>query len=249
MSDAAKLSNRARKKLQKGSQATPEAPRSESAESASRKDEGSANGTVELKPREGPSPFIDVVQKKIRNLTKRKVPPPKSGHCAKETRLEILQAQKNDETAPALQSDQMEALSHLPQVIAIIAELSELLPLFKKLEQADAEYFAAQARKFKEELAEAENVKEVSVKEAYERGLTDGRKDTKVLTGFLKYASVLRESPSEVDGENQAVEDVLINVYQGGDKGAAAAQLLADGSSEVVGSNEIFTCTRLVLAF
>lgn len=72
------LSKRARKKQARETQAqgTPnvDLPASESA----KKDDLSATPTLsdldsEFKMREGISPFIDVVQKKVRNLTKRRV--------------------------------------------------------------------------------------------------------------------------------------------------------------------------------
>lgn len=128
-------------------------------------------------------------------------------------------------------------------MIAIITELNELIATFKKLEQSETEYLVSQHRKYKEDLHDAERRKESAVKEAYTQGLTDGRSETKVVTSFLKYASYLRGSPSDVEGENQAAEDVLIGVYEGGDKGAIVAQKLAEGVNEAVGGNEQFTCT------
>ena len=156
-----------------------------------------------------------------------------------------METQKNDESLPSLKPDQVDALSYLPQVIAIINELNELMPLFKKLDQADTESIANQHRKYKADLQEVERAKRIAIKQSYEKGLTDGRNDTKILTSFLKYASYLRESPSEIDGENQAAEDVLIGVYQGGEKGALVAQKLAEGSSELVGTNDKLTCILL----
>lgn len=143
---------------------------------------------------------------------------------------------------PDLKPDQVEALSFLPQVIAIISELNELIPTFKKLEQSENDSLSAQHRKYKEDLLEAEREKEVAVKEAYAKGVAEARNETKILTSFLKYASHLRGEPSNVEGENQAVEQVLIGVYQGGEKGAATAQKLADGSDESVGEGLTFTC-------
>lgn len=73
-----KLSNRARKKLQKQGE-SPAGARSESgASDVPKKDDVIAtfdtpSGDSIFKPREGPNPYIDVVQKKIRNLTKRRV--------------------------------------------------------------------------------------------------------------------------------------------------------------------------------
>jgi len=143
---------------------------------------------------------------------------------------------------PPLKPDQLEALSHLPQVIAIINELNELVPVFKKLDQSETEILAAQHRKFKDDLREAERAKDVAVKESYDKGVADGRGETKILTSFLKHASFLRERPSSVEGENSAVEQVLIGVYQGGEKGAAVAQKLAEGSSDNVSDEFHFTC-------
>lgn len=74
-----KLSNRARKKLQRQGE-SPAGARSESgASDVPKKDDVIATldipaGDSVFKPREGPSPYIDVVQKKTRNLTKRRVP-------------------------------------------------------------------------------------------------------------------------------------------------------------------------------
>ena len=70
------LSNRARKKQARESQT--EVSRSESVTSdAAKRDEPTTLAQAALdpdyKPREGANPFIDVVQKKVRNLTKRKV--------------------------------------------------------------------------------------------------------------------------------------------------------------------------------
>jgi hypothetical protein len=73
------LSKRARKKQAREAQAQG-GTRSESVASEPKKDELSFSATAtpteldpEFKLREGGSPFIEVVQKKIRNLTKRRV--------------------------------------------------------------------------------------------------------------------------------------------------------------------------------
>jgi len=117
-----------------------------------------------------------------------------------------------------------------------------MITTFKKLEKSENDFLASQYRKYKDDLREAEAQKEVAVKEAYEKGLLDGRAETKIVSSFLKYASYLRGSPSEVEGENQAAEDVLIGVYQGGEKGASVAQKLAEGVDEPVAPNAAFTC-------
>jgi hypothetical protein len=143
---------------------------------------------------------------------------------------------------PQLKPDQIEALSYLPQVVAIITELNELIPLFRKLEQSENDSLAAQHRKYKDDLHEAESEKDSAVKEAYAKGVAEGRGETKLVTSFLKYASHLRGAPSHIDGENQAAEQVLIGVYQGGDKGAEVAQKLAEGSEESAGEGTTFTC-------
>jgi hypothetical protein len=122
--------------------------------------------------------------------------------------------------------------------------LSELVSLFKKLEQSENELVASQHRKHKDDLRESENAKEVAVKESYAKGVADGRGETKIVTSFLRYASHLRERPSNVEGENSAVEQVLIGVYQGGDKGPEIAKKLAEGSSEAVNEDSPFSCTR-----
>jgi hypothetical protein len=68
------LSKRARKKQTREAQA-PGGPRSESVSSDAKKDDPSIASELdtEIKLREGINPFIDVVQKKVRNLTKRRV--------------------------------------------------------------------------------------------------------------------------------------------------------------------------------
>ena len=144
---------------------------------------------------------------------------------------------------PPLKPDQIEALSHLPSVIAVITELNEFVGIFKKIEQSENELVLSQHRKYKEDLRALERVKEDAVKEAYEKGLIEGRTETKILTSFLKYASHLRGMPSHIEAENSAAEAVLIGVYQGGDKGAEVAQKLAEGADEVVGDDPNFTCT------
>ena len=143
---------------------------------------------------------------------------------------------------PPLKPDQIDALSFLPQVAAVIAELSELLNQFKKIEQSENEMLFSQYRKYKEDLHESELAKDAAAKEAYERGIADGRNETKIVTSFLRYASHLRGTPSDVPGENHAVEQVLIDVYQGGDKGPSVAQKLAEASEERVDDESTFTC-------
>jgi hypothetical protein len=145
---------------------------------------------------------------------------------------------------PPLKPDQIEALSHLPQVVAAINELNELIPVFKKLEQTEKESQASQQRKIKDDVREAERQRIVAVKESYEKGLAEGRSETKIVTSFLKYASHLRGMPSTVEGENPAAEEVLIQVYQGGDKGAETAQKLAQGVDAPVSDKGNFTCTH-----
>lgn len=122
--------------------------------------------------------------------------------------------------------------------------MNELIPTFKKLEQSENDSLSAQHRKYKEDLLEAEREKDAAVREAYAKGVAEGRNEIKILTSFLKYASHLRGDPSHVDGENQAAEQVLIGVYQGGEKGAAIAQKLAEASEESVGEGTTFTCTN-----
>jgi hypothetical protein len=150
---------------------------------------------------------------------------------------------------PALKPDQTEALSYLPQVVAVINELSELIPTFKKIEQTENEFLLSQHRKYKEDLRESERSKDIAVQEAYAKGVTDGRGETKIVTSFLRYASHLRGIPSDVPGENQAVESVLIGVYQGGDKGPSVAQKLAEGADEPVSDEGTFTCTSRLLYY
>lgn len=71
------LSKRARKKQAR--EAGQSAPRSESvASEAAKKDDPSTTMVQaaidgDFKPRDGTNPFVDVVQKKVRNLSKRKV--------------------------------------------------------------------------------------------------------------------------------------------------------------------------------
>jgi hypothetical protein len=74
------LSKRARKKQAREAQAQ-SGPHSDSViNDPAKKDDPSATPTLpeldtEFKTREGINPFIDVVQKKVRNLTKRRVSP------------------------------------------------------------------------------------------------------------------------------------------------------------------------------
>ena len=120
--------------------------------------------------------------------------------------------------------------------------MNELIPLFRKLEQSENDSLAAQHRKYKEDLHAAEQAKDSAVKEAYAKGVSEGRTETKIVTSFLKYASHLRSTPSLVEGENHAAEQVLIGVYQGGEKGAEIAQKLAEGANESFGEGTTFTC-------
>ena len=144
---------------------------------------------------------------------------------------------------PPLAPDQIEALSHLPEVVAVISELNEQISAFKKIEQSENEFLLSQYRKYKDDLRESERAKDAAVSDAFAKGVAEGRGETKIVTSFLKYASYLRGTPSIVEGENQAAEHVLIGVYQGGDKGAVVAQKLAEGAAEIVGDETSFTCT------
>src|SRR5436305_965833 len=94
---------------------------------------------------------------------------------------------------PPLKPDQIEALSYLPQVVAIINELNELVPIFKKLEQSEQEFLVSQHRKHKDDLRDAERAKDIAIKESYEKGVVDGQGETKIVLSFLRYASHLRE--------------------------------------------------------
>jgi hypothetical protein len=79
MSTEATLSKRARKKLARETPSSGARSESVSSDIAAKKDEsrvatpGAGDEDGELKLRDGTSPFIEVVQKKIRNLSKRKV--------------------------------------------------------------------------------------------------------------------------------------------------------------------------------
>ena len=161
----------------------------------------------------------------------------------KQARLETLDAQANDPSASQLKADQLEALSHLPTVTGVVAELTELLAAFKKIEQSENEILLSHHRKAQNDLRDAEIAKVAAVKEAEERGREEARAETKAVLAFLRFASHQREVHAALSVEGSAVEAVLVGVYQGGEKAFETALKLAEGAKETVSPDNTYTCT------
>jgi chemotaxis response regulator CheB len=156
----------------------------------------------------------------------------------------MLEAQAKDSSAPALKPDQVEALSHLPAVSAVVTELADLLASLKKFEQSQNDVLLSHHRKFQSDLRDAEAAKQAAVREAEERGREEARAETKSVLGFLRFASYQREVQSPSSPEGAAVESVLIGVYQGGEKAFETALKLSEGAREPVGADSTFTCNK-----
>ncbi|KAK9447178.1 uncharacterized protein V1518DRAFT_421545 [Limtongia smithiae] len=167
------------------------------------------------------NPYIEVVQKRIRNLQKRK------------QRLDKYEEQAATPDATKLNADQIAALKSKDQVIYPLKELDDLAKVFKTF---DADAKKAQSKVVQEQA--------LAVKHAVSVAREDARKETReqmrVLVNFLHVASWKRQYPATAASaaERAAFENLLSLVYTGDDAAVDAVEKLVTGSEELVPADD-----------
>ncbi|CCG80572.1 Uncharacterized protein TAPDE_000084 [Taphrina deformans PYCC 5710] len=167
------------------------------------------------------SPFIEPVQKRIRNYLKKK------------QKIDQLTERANDPAEKGkLNRDQLEQLSKKDQILAPLKELQNLAEQFSEIQ-------VEHNTTLQNEASEAKKTSSAAVKSAKNEGLEEGKKILSSLISFLGYASVLRANPTDDKDYNDANERLLSLVYLGGVASLDAAQNLYMGSSETVDDTTI----------
>ncbi|ORY73923.1 hypothetical protein BCR37DRAFT_384644 [Protomyces lactucae-debilis] len=163
-----------------------------------------------------PSPFLEPVQKRIRNYLKKK------------QKIDKLTEQSQDpHEAVKLNADQKEILARKDQVLAPLKELQALAEQFSGI---DIEHNLA----LRAEADERNADKIAAVKAAREEGYNEGKKLIESVVGFLGYASILRINPTEDQEYNEANERLLSIFYESGPASVEAAERLKEASDSCI---------------
>ncbi|KAJ8099443.1 hypothetical protein POJ06DRAFT_256974 [Lipomyces tetrasporus] len=171
----------------------------------------------ELPGEESKNTYIEIVQKRIRNLQKRK------------QRLDKYEEQAASPDAVKLNQDQLSALKSKDQVIYPLKELEELSKSFKTLDEEQKK------QKVKDIKSHAAEIR-VAVSQARKEALEEARERISVLVKFLHVASWKRQfaSTAASESESAAFENLLSLIYAGDDAAVDAVYKLADGADELV---------------
>ncbi|ANB13551.1 conserved fungal protein [Sugiyamaella lignohabitans] len=164
--------------------------------------------------------FVDHLQKRIRNLQKRKAKLDKYHEIAEEAKAKNLPL--------TLNPDQISALAQRETVEAPLKELQDALHLYKSqaLERIARE---------KEQKAQHEAEVAKAVEAAKLEGIAQGREQLSLTVKFLRAASFKRQlSDSTPAEESAAFEHLLKVVYAGDDTSLSALDDLVNGSSKQV---------------
>ncbi|KAK9470597.1 uncharacterized protein V1510DRAFT_408310 [Dipodascopsis tothii] len=175
---------------------------------------------------ESKNSYIELVQKRIRNLQKRK------------QKLDKYEQQAASPEAERLNADQLAALKAKDQVDYPLKELDELAKAFRGFEAEEKKAAAAAARAAaataKTTAADADR----RVAAARLEGFQEGIDRVRILVKFLHVASWKRQNGGSTDpvvlAENAAFETLLGLVYMGDETSVEAVEKLATGSDEAV---------------
>ncbi|KAK9237475.1 hypothetical protein V1525DRAFT_403704 [Lipomyces kononenkoae] len=217
-----------RRKAKQPKEADPEAITAEQAETP----EPEGEDTEKKSEEELKNPYIEIVQKRVRNLQKRK------------QRLDKYEEQAATPDAAKLNQDQVAALKSKDQVVYPLKELEELTKSFKiideeqqqqKLKETKSHNAQAQKQKIKDSESHAAEVLAAADK-AKKEALAEARERISVLVKFLHVASWKRQfaSTAASEAESAAFESLLSLIYAGDDAAVEAVYKLSDGADELV---------------
>jgi hypothetical protein len=167
--------------------------------------------------------FLDHVQKRIRNLQKRK------------QKLDKYQeiADAADKTVPSLNADQLAALANKDSVEAPLKELNDVLVMYRQ-------QLVIRATQDKVREAEIEALKNAAAESAKQEGLAIGQEKLSLTVKFLRAASFQRQLVAQTPAEeNTAVEKLLQIVYTGDASSLEALDKLYEGAHEMVEENTV----------
>ncbi|KAK9454298.1 hypothetical protein V1511DRAFT_501603 [Dipodascopsis uninucleata] len=161
--------------------------------------------------------FESVIQKRIRNLQKRK------------QKLDKYEEQAATPDAAKLNADQLAALKVKDQVIYPLKELEELLKVYKTAAEDQAKERAKEEAKMAKDYQEA-------ITTARDEAINAAKDTIRVLVKFLHVASWKRQIPSEEGSklENAAFESLLNLIYGGDDNSVDAVEKLGSGSEDII---------------
>ncbi|KAK9385072.1 hypothetical protein V1515DRAFT_540632, partial [Lipomyces mesembrius] len=201
-----------RRKAKQPKDADRETAAAEQAGTPEADDEAEGQSEEELK-----NSYIEIVQKRIRNLQKRK------------QRLDKYEEQAATPDAAKLNQDQLAALNSKDQVIYPLKELEDLSKSFKTL---DEDHKKQKIKDMKSHTAEVRAAADQARREA----LVEARERIGVLVKFLHVASWKRQfaSTAASEVESSAFENLLSLIYAGDDAAVEAVYKLADGADELV---------------
>ncbi|KAK7203603.1 hypothetical protein BZA70DRAFT_69568 [Myxozyma melibiosi] len=178
------------------------------------------------------NPYIETVQKRVRNLQKRKL------------KLDKYEEQAATPDALKLNADQLLALKQKDQVIFPLKELDDLTKSFKIFDDEAKTSKLAAAHARKSEIASA-------VAQAKQAAKAEERERIRVLVKFLHAASWKRQFPSKDSSpaELSAFENLLALIYAGDEAAVDAVEKLAGGADELVAAGEEVATAENSLTF
>ncbi|KAK9467207.1 hypothetical protein V1512DRAFT_262200 [Lipomyces arxii] len=172
--------------------------------------------------------YLETMQKRIRNLQKRK------------QRLDKYGEQAATPGAASLNQDQIAALKSKDQVIYPLKELEDLTKSFKAIDEEVQVQRIKEAKNHVLEIqAAATQAKKEAENEAHEK--------MKTLVKFLHVASWKRQFGSNASSqdENKAFENLLSLIYLGDESAVEAAEKLSSGVDEPVDAETSFTYSKI----
>lgn len=201
------LSKRALKKLQKEQQ---------------EEEEKLAESNKEQEESQKDDEYLEYLQKRIRNLTKRK------------QKLDKTQELADDPTTKGqLNADQLKALENKESVEAPLKDLNELYTLYKSQCKKQEAQIKSIEKSHKKELEE-------KYKQAKQEGIDSGTEKLSLTIKFLRAASFKRQLTNETPAEESAAfEHLLQLIYNGDETSLNAIESLFNGDDTPVTQNTI----------
>ncbi|CAN6644617.1 hypothetical protein TRVA0_020S02080 [Trichomonascus vanleenenianus] len=169
----------------------------------------------------GGDPVLEYLQKRIRNLQKRK------------GKLDKYQELLDLGDAKSLNADQVSALKSREAVDAPLKDLEETLGQYNK-------HLAAAKQEKEREAIEQEKEVQKRLEQAKQEGIAIGTEKLSLLVKFLRAASFKRQFSDKVSAEESSGLETLLQVVYGGDEvSLAAIEKLYNGEEEPVTEDSI----------
>lgn len=181
------------------------------------------------------SPYIKELQKNIRNVNKKLIAVSKTEELLKQhagKSLDDLVASKT------INGDQKAQIEKKPALQAQLAQAEEQLAQYQRVDEQYRTRAAADKAEAEKNLekAKAEAVAE-AVAETKKNADADLRDKLLTLTQFLRLAAYRREEADDPESdESQAIEGVLLVIYEGDESAVASMLKLIEGSSDQITS-------------